>query len=163
MGRFNHRCRILNDIVIAIESPDQPDVVRLLEAGDAFSASLYPPESNHMLDVAALLDPAVTFLVARQDGVAIGCGALVRQPGGYAEIKRMYIDEAARGRNVGRRILDAIEAVARAGKIATLKLETGIHQPAAIGLYRSAGFEDVPPFGAYRPDPLSVFMSKTLA
>lgn len=150
-------------IVISIENPDQPDVTRLLEAGDAFSASLYPPESNHMLDVAALLDSAVTFLVARQDGVAIGCGALVRKPGGYAEIKRVFVDEAARGRKVGGRILGAIEAIARAEAIAALKLETGIRQPAAIGLYRSAGFEVVPPFGDYRPDPLSVFMSKALA
>ena len=153
----------MNDVVIAIERPDQPDVRRLLEAGDAFSASLYPPESNHMLDVAALLNSAVTFLVARQDGVAIGCGALVRKPGGYAEIKRMFVDEAARGCNVGRRILDAVEVIARAEKIAALKLETGIHPPATIGLYRSAGFQDVPPFGDYRPDPLSVFMSKALA
>jgi putative acetyltransferase len=159
---FNHWCRILNDIIIAIERPDQPDVRRLLEAGDALSASLYPAESNHMLDASALLDPAVTFLVARQDGVAIGCGALVRKTG-YAEIKRMFVDEAARGRKIGRRILDAVEAIARAEGIAALKLETGIYQPAAIGLYRSAGFEVVPPFGDYRPDPLSVFMSKALA
>jgi putative acetyltransferase len=153
----------MNDIAIATERPDQPDVRRLLDAGDAFSASLYPPESNHMLDVAALLDPAVTFLVARRNGAAIGCGALVRKSGGYAEIKRMFVDDAARGRNVGRRLLDAIEAVARAEGIAALKLETGIHQPAAIGLYRSAGFQDVPSFGDYRPDPLSVFMGKPLA
>lgn len=151
------------DVVVSVERPDQPDVVRLIAAGDAFSASLYPPESNHMLDVAALLDPAVTFLVARQGGVAVGCGALVRKPGGYAEIKRMFVDEAARGRHVGRRILEAIEAIARAEKIAALKLETGIRQPAAIGLYRATGFADVPPFGDYRPDPISVFMSKPLA
>jgi putative acetyltransferase len=122
---------MIQKVVIAIECPDQPDVFQLLAAGDAFSASLYPPESNHMLDVAALLDPAVTFLVARKDGVAIGCGALVRKTG-YAEIKRMFVDEAARGRSVGRRILDAIEAIARAETIAALKLETGIRQPAAI-------------------------------
>lgn len=152
----------MSAIVIAIERPDQPDVGRLLEAGDALSASLYPAESNHMLDVAALRDPAVTFLAARQAGVAIGCGALVRKTG-YAEIKRMYVDEAARGQGLGRRILAALEVIARAEAIAALKLETGIRQPAAIGLYRSAGFDVIPPFGDYRPDPLSVFMSKALA
>jgi putative acetyltransferase len=149
-------------VALTVESPDQPEIRRLLDAGDAFSAALYPAESNHMLDLAALLDPAVTFLVARVGGVAVGCGALVRRPG-YGEIKRMFVDEAARGRKVGRLLLARIEATARGEGIAALKLETGIYQPAAIGLYRSAGFGDVAPFGDYRADPLSVFMSKDLA
>jgi putative acetyltransferase len=149
-------------LVISTERPDQPDIKPLLDAGDALSAALYPPESNHMLDVTALLGPAVTFLVARRDNVAIGCAALVRKPGGYGEIKRMFVDEAARGQGVARRLLAALEAMARGEKLVSLKLETGIRQPAALALYRAAGFADVPPFGDYKPDPLSVFMSKAL-
>lgn len=150
-------------LAIAVERPDQPDVKRLLEAGDAFSAALYPPESNHMLDVAALLDPAVTFLVARRNGVAVGCGALVRKPGGYAEIKRMFVAEMARGHGIARRLLEELEAIARDERLSALKLETGIYQPAALGLYRSAGFQNVEPFGEYRADPLSIFMEKPLS
>ena len=52
-------------ITIAPERPDQPDVIRLIEALDAHAIALYPPESNHLLDVAALCDDAVTFLVVR--------------------------------------------------------------------------------------------------
>jgi putative acetyltransferase len=153
----------VNDaIAIAVESPDQPGVMRLLEAGDALSRSLYPPESSHMLALDALLDPAVTFLVARRDGTVLGCAALVRKPDGYAEIKRMFVDEASRGKGVARRLLDRIEAIARAEGIAALKLETGIYQPAALALYRTAGYAEVPPFGDYKPDPHSVFMEKPL-
>jgi putative acetyltransferase len=149
-------------IIIAKETPGRPDVLPLLAAGDALSASLYPAESNHMLDVSALLEPAVTFLVARQDGLAVGCGALVRKAG-YGEIKRMFVADAARGHGIGRRLLAAIESEARNFGLSVLRLETGIRQPAAIGLYRSCGYREVAPFGDYGPDPLSVFMEKTLA
>ena len=134
----------MKDIVIAIERPDQPDVRRLLEAGDALSASLYPAESNHMLDVAALRDAAVTFLAARQAGVAIACGALGPQARRLCRDQAHVRRRASAGRGLGRRILAALEVIARAEAIAALKLETGIRQPAAIDLYRSAGFEVVP-------------------
>ena len=52
-------------ITIARERPDQPDVMRLIEALDAHAIALYPPESNHLLDIVALCDPAVTFLVVK--------------------------------------------------------------------------------------------------
>ena len=61
-------------IEIAVEDPDQPEVALLLQASDAYMASLYPAESNHMLDIASLRLPHVAFLVARVDGKALGCG-----------------------------------------------------------------------------------------
>jgi putative acetyltransferase len=148
-------------VAIAVERPDGPDVAPLVAAGDAYSASLYPPESNHMLGVAALLDPAVTFFVARLEGRAVGCGALVREDG-YGEIKRMFVAEAARGRGIARRLLLEIEAAARANGLPVLRLETGTRQPEARRLYISSGFRDIPPFGAYEDDPYSVFMEKPL-
>lgn len=147
---------------IAVERPDQTSVIRLLEAGDALSASLYPAESNHMLALDALLEPTVTFLVARQDGAVVGCCALVRKQG-YGEIKRMFVADAARGHGVGRRLLAAIEDEARKSKVPLLRLETGIRQPEAQQLYRTSGFSDTPPFGDYEADPWSVFMEKALS
>lgn len=149
-------------LLIQEESPDQPDVVRLLEARDALLGGLYPPESCHRLDLAALLQPEVTFLVARRGGVALGCGAVVRQGEREGEIKSMFVNEAARGTGGGRALLAAVEERARGLGLATLRLETGIHQQSALGLYRSTGYREIPPFGAYRPDPLSVFMEKRL-
>jgi putative acetyltransferase len=153
--------KMARNVTIAVERPDGPDVLPLLAAGDAYSASLYPPESNHMLGVAALLEPAVTFFVARLEGRAVGCGALVRRDG-YGEIKRMFVAETARGRGIARSLLQTIEAAAGADGLPVLRLETGTRQPEAQRLYRSSGFRDIPPFGAYEADPYSVFMEKAL-
>ena len=149
-------------IEIAVEDPDQPEVALLLQASDAYMASLYPAESNHMLDVASLRQPQVAFLVARVDGKAQGCGAVVDSGEGWAEVKRMFVAPAARGLKLGRRLLDEIGAIAIRRGARVLRLEMGGLQPEALGLYRSAGFVEIGPFGAYRPDPLSIFMEKTL-
>lgn len=147
---------------ISIEDPGQADIVAALAEADAWYATLYPAESNHLLDVETLRKPAVTFLAARTaEGVLLGYGAVV-DCRDYAEIKRMYVAPAARGLQLGRRLLDALEQhAARLGRNC-LRLETGIHQPAAIGLYRKAGYTDREPFGDYAADPLSLFMEKRL-
>jgi putative acetyltransferase len=149
-------------IQISVESPDQPEVHALLVASDAYMASLYPAESNHMVDVTTLMKPNVTFLVARAQGRVVGCGATVKMGENWAEIKRMFVSPAARGQQLGRRMLDALQDAARGQGAALLRLETGISQPEALGLYRSAGFQEIPPFGDYKPDPLSLFMEKAL-
>jgi putative acetyltransferase len=147
---------------ISAERPDQPDVIGLLGARDAYSAALYPPESNHALDLVGLLDPAVLFLVARQDGVAVGCGALVGQADGAGEVKSMWVEPRVRGTGLGRALLVAVETAARDRGVRVLRLETGVRQPEALALYRASGYGEIGPFGAYRPDPLSVFMEKRL-
>lgn len=147
---------------LAAETPDQPEVHALLAASDAYAASLYPAESNHLVDVATLLAPGVHFVVARVDGRAVGCGALVPREPSAAELKRMFVHPEARGFGIGRRVLQALESHARATGLRVLRLETGIRQPEALGLYRAAGFVDVPAFPPYAPDPLSVFMEKRL-
>jgi putative acetyltransferase len=149
-------------IDIAVEDPAQPDVAPLLQASDAYMASLYPAESNHMLDVASLRQPQVAFLVARVDGKALGCGALLDSGEGWAEVKRMFVSPAARGLKLGRRLLDEIEAIAAHRGVRVLRLEMGGLQPEALGLYRSAGFVEIGAFGAYGRDPVSIFMEKTL-
>jgi putative acetyltransferase len=152
----------MTEIRIALESPRQADVTRLLEALDAYQSTLYPPESNHFLDVEALAGPSVRFFVARRDGEAVGCGALRIDHAGYGELKRMFVTPAARGLRLGRRILDRIEEEARREGLACIRLETGIRQPEALGLYRTAGYAEREAFGEYKPDPLSVFMEKRL-
>jgi putative acetyltransferase len=147
-------------LTIRPEPPDQPDVIPLIEALDAQMTALYPPESNHLLDIAALSDPAVTFLVVRNGRKAIGCGALLRDPRGWGEVKRMFVRPEQRGRGIGKRVVAELEAMARNARLPLLRLETGIHNVDAIGLYRGAGFTECPAFGDYAPDPLSVFMEK---
>jgi putative acetyltransferase len=144
------------------ERADQPDVAPLIEASDAFASALYPPESNHFVDIAALCDPTVVFLVARTAGRAIGCGAVLRDPRGWGEIKRMFVDAEARGQKIGMRILAELERIAAAEGLRLLRLETGIHSAGALATYRRAGYRECPPFGDYCPDPFSVFMEKRL-
>jgi putative acetyltransferase len=146
---------------IAVERPESDDVRALLEAAASWSAALYPPESRHGLDLDAHARPEVALLVARAAGMALGCGAWQLQADGSAELKSMFVVSEARGRGIGRAILAAIEGALR-GKVTTLRLETGVEQPAAIRLYESAGFRRRGPFGSYRDDPLSIFMEKPL-
>jgi putative acetyltransferase len=149
----------VNDtLTIRQESPSQPDVIALIAALDALMASLYPAESNHLLDLAALSDPAVTFLVVRDEDEVIGCGAFVRDPGGWGEVKRMYLRPDRRGRGIGKRMLAELEKAARESGLNLMRLETGIHNTEALALYRRAGFVACEAFGDYWPDPLSVFM-----
>ena len=147
---------------ITREDPRQPDLRALIADLDAYVAGLYPPESNHLLDVETLAAPDVCFLVARAEERAVGCGALRRHDAALGEIKRMYVDPQARGHGIGWRVLEALEAEAARQNLTRLALETGISQPEAIGLYRHAGFRDCPPFADYKPDPLSLFMMKEL-
>lgn len=150
-------------VTIARETPDQPEVRAFFAASEAYASALYPAESNHFVDVGVLVQPDVVFLVARRGGRAVGCGCIVPAGDGTAEIKRMWVDPAARGLGVGRQLLDTLLRAAAEGGIATLRLETGISQPEAIGLYQRAGFAMRGPFGSYAPDPLSVFMERAVS
>lgn len=147
---------------IELENPDVADVRAMLGRLDAYCAALYPAESNHLMDIETLTRPEVRFLVARDAGRrALGCGAVVRHEG-YGEIKRMFVDDAARGQGIGRALLARLAVHAQAAGLGVLKLETGVHQPEAIALYERFGFTRCPPFGEYGPDPLSIFMEKRL-
>jgi putative acetyltransferase len=145
---------------ISLESPDQPDVLRLIDELDAYQKPLYPPESHHGIDLAALSAPNVLFAVARDtEGEAVACGAIVLGHA-YGELKRMYTSPAQRGRGIGRALLDFLESEARARGCSRFALETGYLQPEAISLYLRCGYVRCGPFGDYIEDPNSVFMQK---
>ena len=100
------------------------------------------------------------FLVARDgEGKALATGALVLHDG-WAEIKRMWVEEAARGRGIAREILNALMVEAGNAGVEILRLETGVASHAALALYEKTGFKRRAPFADYRPDPLSVFMER---
>jgi len=148
---------------ISRESPRQDDVIALIRQSDALMQSLYPAESNHLVDVDSLAAFDVHFVVARERGRALGCGAFVLGEGGHAEMKRVFVDPAARGKGVARAIMEALEQEAARLGVTRMQLETGIRQPEAIALYRKFGYAERGPFGSYQPDPLSPFMEKRLA
>jgi putative acetyltransferase len=150
-----------SNATIQIESPRAVGVAELIAALDGYLSALYPPSSNHFLDLDQLARPDIRFFVARRDGAPLACGAL-RVAAGYGEVKRMYVAPSARGEGLGRAILQRIESEAARAGLGVMRLETGIHQAEALALYRSAGYVDCGPFGEYQCDPLSLFMEKRL-
>ncbi len=148
---------------ISLESPDQPDVVQLIDDLDAYQKPLYPPECHYGIDIAALSAPDVLFAVARDaQGHAVGCGAIVVGPA-FGELKRMFVRPENRGQGIAAKLLAFLESRAQATGCTSFMLETGPSQPEALAFYASAGYQRRGPFGAYAPDPFSVFMHKTAA
>lgn len=154
----------VDEVVVAVEDPDQADVRALLEEHlrDMYATS--PADSVHALDLTALSHSTVTFWTARAGGRLLGCGALKTLGEHHGEIKSMRTAADARGRGVGATVLGAIldEAVRRG--YVRLSLETGAQDyfAPARSLYRRHGFTECPPFGQYVEDPHSVFLTRAL-
>jgi len=149
--------------------PTSSGNARTLFAGsDAHVAALYPADSNHLVSAEELSTPPNLLLGAftqQSPTTPIGCvGLLVAgQEPGTAEIKRLFVESASRGVGVAQALMDHLEAEATQRGILELRLETGIYQEESLGLYRGRGYITIPPFGHYRPDPVSVFMAKRLS
>ena len=151
-------------IIITEERPDSAGASSLLRELDAaLWEHPYPPQSRHAFTVERLLRENVSFFVGRVDGDPAACGGLKLFGSEYGEVKRMYVHPVHRGRGLGRAILSHLAEYAQQREVSMLRLETGIYQVEAIGLYESWGFQRRPPFGEYREDPLSVYFEKRLA
>lgn len=148
-------------VIIRQDMPNQPEILRLIEELDAYQGSLYPPESNHLLSIDALLRDDIYFASARINGNVVGIGAL-KKCGDYAEIKRMFVPVLLRGKGISRALMAHLEDYARTAGIPCMRLETGVKQDAALALYEKCGFVRIGPFGDYAEDPLSVFMENRL-
>jgi putative acetyltransferase len=149
-------------MLISLESPNQPDVIGLIDDLDAYQKPLYPPESHHGIDIAALSAANVLFAVARDEqGTAVGCGAIVVGPS-FGELKRMFVRPGNRGQGIAAKLLRLLEGEAAAKGCAMFMLETGPGQPEALSFYARSGYELRGPFGGYGPDPFSVFMEKAV-
>ena len=143
--------------------PSSPQARTLIAELDDYLAGLYPAESNHGLNVQALLDPSVRFFLATGGDETVGCGGFKLLAADVAEIKRMYVRPAYRGRGYGRVILMQLEVTARATGVKVLRLETGTAQPEALGLYERCGYYRIGPFADYWDDPLCLYYEKLIA
>jgi putative acetyltransferase len=154
--------------MIVIERAHTPsdDVRALIGELDTELAGSYAPEQRHGLTIDAIFKPPVRFFVARLDGQAVGCGGVACFDE-FAEIKRMYVRAAARGDGVADAIIERLEEEAHGAGLRVVRLETGVHQPAAIGFYRRRGFMPCRAFEPYASLPsaaikTSYFMEKQL-
>jgi ribosomal protein S18 acetylase RimI-like enzyme len=159
---------IADAVAITRERPDTPDARRLIGELDAHLAPRYPPSSRHAFSVDRLIEEGVEFFVLRSGGEPAACGGILFVEGDadadepYGEVKRMYVAPAFRGEGLGKRILRCLADEAIARGVSVLRLETGIHQVEAIGLYERTGFTSRGPFGSYIDDPLCAYYEKRL-
>jgi putative acetyltransferase len=149
---------------ITAEPFDSDDARRLVAALDASLTELYPPEQRFGPNLKAehLEAGRGAFLVARDGDRAVGCGAIRLLDPTTAEAKRMYVEPDHRGRGVGWAVLTSLEAAAKQLGVHRLVLETGVHQEAAISLYRRAGFTQIDCWGEYASSPTSICFEKNL-
>jgi DNA-binding MarR family transcriptional regulator/GNAT superfamily N-acetyltransferase len=137
-------------VEVRLVDPEHPDARRCLRA---YVAELnrrsdipFDPSNGSTAEPHEVRAPAGAFVVAYLNGEAIGCGAVKHRVGGPSDIKRMWVAEAARGLGLGRRLLTALEQLARDSGAQVVQLETNSALVEAIALYRSAGYREVPAF-----------------
>ena len=128
---------------------DSPEVVRLAEAQQAEMLELYGEGGNDIgpaREATQFEPPDGVFLVVRDDaGEPVACGGIVRFDGTRAELKRMYVLPEARGRGLGRRVLEELEAASAALRLHRASCSRpATSPPPALGLYRSSGYEPIP-------------------
>lgn len=149
---------------------DHPDSLKLIEGVQQEYVVRYGDPDFTPVDPTEFAPPHGLFLLGYADDVPVASGGWRVHSGDHgtelalrdAELKRMFVVEHARGNGYARAILAELERTARAhGKLRTV-LETGLKQPEAIALYRSSGYTEIPKFGVYRDEPLSVCMGKEL-
>jgi GNAT superfamily N-acetyltransferase len=139
------------DVRLAPAAWDDADVRRLTAAQQAELRARYEGGQEPGTPPSAA-DVAVVLVARDAGGEAVGCGALRPLRDGVAEIKRMYVVPAARGRGLSKLVLAGLEAAARDRGWTTLRLETGPRQPEAIALYEGAGYRPIAAFGPYADD-----------
>ena len=149
---------------IEIDDLSHPAIHELLNEHLQNMYELSPPESVHALDLEKLRKPEITFWCAWDGSLLLGCGALKELDRRHGEVKSMRTPAALRRKGAGRAILAHIIEVARSRAYERLSLETGAMEAfkPAQNLYESFGFTYCGPFGDYRDDPNSVFMTMRL-
>jgi putative acetyltransferase len=155
-----------DEITVELVHSANDDVRSLVAELDRILSAEYPPQQRHGLALDAIFKPTIRFFVTRVNGVAAGCGG-VELFGEFAELKRMYVREAIRGRGAVRALLARIEEETTDAGLVLLRLETGVRQIAALRFYERAGFRICPAFGSYAtmsPQAIatSVFLQKHL-
>jgi GNAT superfamily N-acetyltransferase len=139
------------DVRLAPATWDDADVRRLTAAQQAELRARYEGGQEPGTPPSAA-DVAVVLVARDAGGEAVGCGALRPLGDGVAEIKRMYVVPAARGRGLSKLVLAGLEVAARDRGWTTLRLETGPRQPEAVALYEGAGYRPIAAFGPYADD-----------
>ena len=151
-------------ITIAKEDPRTPDASRLLSAFVDEVKKRYdsPPADVGIFNPELVSAPGSVFLIARRDGTAVGCGAIVPMDEYCVEVKRMFVARESRGLGIATMILEELERLAREFDYDAMRLETGVKQPESIALYGKAGFYRIPNFPPFENDHSAVCFEKKI-
>lgn len=151
--------------IVVEDDPRKTDIVALLESHLEFARAVTPPEDVHALDLDGLVDSRVSFFSLRERGRLLGIGAIKELDPTHMELKSIHTAQDARGKGVGRAIVDHLLTVARQRGAARVSLETGSMDAFAPSraLYDGAGFVECEPFGDYSPSRASTFMTIELS
>ena len=148
---------------------DHPVSAALTAELQAYYVTVYGGPDSTPMSPEEFEPPNGRFIVGFEEGTPVGMGGwrLVRGDGAghartSAEIKRMFVVPAARGRGFARQLLDHLQESARLAGADAMVLQTGLRQPAAIALYVSAGYLPVAPFGHYADAPDAMHLGRTL-
>jgi putative acetyltransferase len=157
----------LDGVRVELVTGPTDEVRALVGELEAELSAEYLPEQRHGLSLEAIFQPHIRFFLGRLQGESVACGG-VALFSDFAEVKRMYARQSARGHGVAQAILARIEQEAQSTGLSVLRLETGERQVAAMRLYTRAGFVRCPAFGAYAsmlPQAIatSVFFEKRIA
>jgi putative acetyltransferase len=143
--------------------PTAREATELIAALDCDLGARYPGLEIHGIDAANFRQAGGVFLIGRFGGSAVCCGALRPMEDVAIEVKRMYVRDGHRGQGFGRATLSALEKIASERGYRIIRLETGGNQPEAIALYESAGYQNIPCYGAHATDPRSRCFEKRLS
>ena len=152
---------MIENLTLKESPPLDNEITEMIKELDQYQESLYPPTSNHLDSITTLSQPNCKLMAAYKGEKLIGIGA-AKLMDGYGELKRFFVSESFRGQGVAELFVATLEAWLLESEISICKLETGIHQHAAIRFYEKLGYKFCEPFGDYQIDPLSVFMEKYL-
>ncbi len=148
--------------IIKVDPLQNQDALNLIQELDAELLQRYPANNVHTLDLKKTNPQNSVFLIGYLKEQAVACGAISQLSDGIAEIKRVYVKPQMRGQGLSKLLISRLEQEARQMGFTTLRLETGTRQPESLGLYRKAGYVDIPKFGQYINDPFSICMEKKL-
>jgi putative acetyltransferase len=145
---------------VTVRDPGVPDLIDALTVELARSG--YSDEETFGYSLDQLEASGVHLVGASLDGSLVGIGGVELQDGGFAELKRFYVDPPHRGSGVADAVIEALVEHARSAGATTLRLETGDKQHAAMRFYARHGFEVVDRFGPYVDSATSVCMQRQL-